>query len=368
MNGPLKSTSSRPARLKRSGWLILALALGLAACDQPAATPQPPRLAEALVLYNWAEYMPQSVLDAFTAEYGVKVNTVVYETQEEAVDHIRAGEVYDVVVMGNEFIPTLAADGLLAEINYSNVSNFKNISANFRDLAYDPGNRHSVPFHWGTSGLVVRSDLIDQPVSRWRDLWDERYAGKVAVWGIPRDLIGIALKSLGYSTNSEDPYALEAALDRLVALKSRVQFIDLESASVTPYLESGNVVVAVGWAYDALTGREANPAISYVLPEEGALLWGDNFVIPANSRNRYTAELFLNFLLRPKISAQIVNESYYPVPNAAAQPLIDPHILADPIVYPWNSDLRNAEVMLPLSDSGEKLYADIWQRFLAAGE
>jgi spermidine/putrescine transport system substrate-binding protein len=225
-----------------------------------------------------------------------------------------------------------------------------------------------VPFHWGTNGLVIRGDRVDRPVTRWADLWDERYAGKVAVWGIPREVIGIALKTLGHSINSENPQELEAALALLMDLKPNVQFIDLESASVVPLLENGDALIAVGWAYDARLGRQTNPAIRYVLPEEGSMLWGDNFVVPSNSPHVYTAEVFINFLLRPEISAQIVNESYYPIPNDAAQPFIDPDILADPIIYPNASDLKNAEVSLPLSPQGEKLYDDIWKRFMAAGE
>jgi spermidine/putrescine transport system substrate-binding protein len=349
-------------------WLIAALNL-LAACSSPAASPTPaptPQLAKKLILYNWPGYMPQSVLDAFTAESGVKVIYEAYETPEQAVDNMRAGQVYDVVVMGNELIPTLVADGLLAEIDYRNVPNFKNVSANFRDLAYDPDNRHSVPFNWGTTGLLVRSDLVAKPVTRWADLWDERYAGKIAVWPIESELIPIALKSLGYSANSENPAELETALQRLLELKRNVVFWDLDAPSIVPPLASGEAVMADGWAYDALTGREENEAIVYVLPEEGTILWGDNFVIPANSPNKRTAELFLNFLLRAEIGAQIANELYYANANEAARALIDPSVLNDPLVFPPEDALHNAEILLPLSPEGQALHDDIWARFMSA--
>ena len=362
---------SRALRLTRplaAAWLIAALSL-VAACSSPAASPTPaptPPLAKELILYNWAGYMPQPVLDAFTAEFGVKVTYEVYETPEQAVENIQAGQAYYVVVMGNEMIPALMADGLLAEIDYRNVPNFKNISANFRDLSYDPGNRHSVPFNWGTTGLLVRSDLVAEPVTRWADLWDERYAGKVAVWPIESELIPIALKSLGYSVNSENPAELEAALERLLELKKNVFFWDLDAPSIVPPLLSGEAVIADGWAYDALTGRDENEAIVYVLPAEGTILWGDNFVIPANSPNKRTAELFLNFLLRPEISAQIANELYYANANEAARALIDPDVLNDPLVFPPEDALRNAEILLPLSPEGQALHDDIWARFMAA--
>jgi spermidine/putrescine-binding protein len=126
--------------------------------------------------------------------------------------------------------------------------------------------------------------------------------------------------------------------------------------------------MALGWAYDVWTAQEENQNISYVLPQEGAMLWGDNFVIPANSPNKYTAELFLNFLLRPQITGQLINANYYPMPNDAATPFIDAKILNDPVIYPGNEQMKNGQLILALSPLGEKLRQEIWQRFLAAGQ
>jgi len=186
----------------------------LTACARP--TPSPLPLPTPLIFYNWQDDMPQAVLDAFTAESGVPVTYLTYESMEEAVANIQAGAVYDVVNLDHRFIPELAEAGRLAVINRQHVLNFKNISANFRGLVYDPQNQYSIPYNWGTTGLVVRSDLIAAPVTRWADLWDGRIAGKVALWrGEPREVLGLALRSLGYSANSERPAELEAALARL---------------------------------------------------------------------------------------------------------------------------------------------------------
>lgn len=341
----------------------------LPACANPTPppTPTPPTLAEELIFYDWSDDAIETVFEDFTEEYGVRIKYVTYESQEEALESIRAGDVYDVVVLENQYIPALVDEGQLAEIDYRNVPNFKNISPNFRDLAYDPGNAHSIPYSWGTTGLVVRSDLVQEPVTSWADLWDQRYTGKVAAWLYPRYMLSVALKSLGYSINSEDPDELEAALERLIELKPDATWLE-EEASASPLLVRGDVVVALGWAYDVWTGQEENEAISYVLPEEGTILWGDNFVIPANSPNRHTAELFLDFLLRPEITGQIVNVTYYSMANEAAEAFIAPEILSDPVIYPPNEDLENAEIMLPLSSDGEELYAEIWERFMAASQ
>jgi len=281
-----------------------------AGCTSPA--PPQDQIADELIFYNWADYMPQSVLDAFTAEYGVKVIYLPYESVEDAAAQLRSGGEYDVVVLEYDLIPPLAADGLLTEINYQNVPNFKNISPNFRDLAFDPGNVHSIPYSYGTTGLVTRSDLVETPVTRWADLWEPRHAGKIAARALPGELIGVALKSLGYSLGSEDPQQLEEALQRLFDLKPII--VDDETEKAIPVLLSGKAVIMIGWAGDAQLAKEENDAITYVLPEEGTLLWGDAFVIPEASPNKRTAELFLNFLLARRSAPGLRMKMAMPLP------------------------------------------------------
>ncbi len=358
------------ARHRINVLIFMSVVLILTGCASPVpSTPTSPHLDKEVILYNWTEDIPRPVLDAFTQEYGIEVIYHVYESQEEAIEKMRSGEIYDVVVMESRFIPLLVRENLVADIDFGNVPNFRNIAANFRNLIYDPDNQHSIPYNWGTTGLVVRSDLVQEPVTQWADLWDERYRGKVAIWGgQPREVIAFTLKSLGFPANSENPDELEAALDRLLELRPHVLFLeDYGLADSSVVMTRGQVVISMGYASDAIAGRAENPALTYVLPEEGALMWNDTFVIPANSQHKYTAELFLNFLLRPEISAQMINEHYYPMANEAAQPLINPEILNDPIIYPRDEDLKNAELILPLSPDGQNRYDDLWERFLAAG-
>ena len=350
-------------------WMFLALG-GLAACSRPAPsvapTPTSPPLAEELVIGDWENDLPQSVLDRFTAEYGVKVRTDLYKSQEQAVENMRAGPRYDVVVMESRLVAPLIQSGLLAKLDHRSLPNLKNLSADFRDLAYDPGNNHSIPFSWGTTGLVVRSDLVEAPVTRWADLWDPRYAGKTALWfGQPREVIGLTLKSLGYSANSEKREELEAALARLLELRPTVVEIEDPDVHWPKVLADGQVVVAMGYANDMIAGRALNPAVKYVLPAEGPLLWNDTFVVPVDSSHQATAELFLDFMLRPEISAEFVNKASFATPNDAALPLVLPEITNDTAIFPTRDSLVKAEPILPLSPAGEKLYADIWQRFMA---
>jgi spermidine/putrescine transport system substrate-binding protein len=359
---------SRCMRLPLALWIILIVG-GLVGCTGRATpvvpTPTAPPLAEELIFYNWDEYMPQSVLEAFTAEYGVKVTYLTYDSMEEAATQLRAGQHYDVMVLDHDLIAPLVAESKLAEIDYRNVPNFRNISNNFRDLAFDPGNKHSIPYSYGTTGLVVRDDLVAAPVTGWADLWDPRFAGKIAVRAQPTELISVALKALGYPLNSEDPQHLEAALQHLLDLKPSITFVDDDTTKAIPALLSGEVLIMVGWGDDALQARQANDAITYVLPTEGTMLWSDAFVIPANSPHKATAELFLNFLLRPEIGAQIINGIGYATANEVAYPFVQPEIRNNPIVFPPAETIKKADWYLPMSPAGEKLYADIWQRFLA---
>ena len=343
--------------------------LTLSACSGfhivPSPTPTAPPLARELILYNWPDYMPQTVLDAFEKEYGTKVMVHTYESQDDAFKNITNHAVtYDVAVIEYDLLPSLIGRNLLAKIDFQNIPNFENISADFRDLAYDPGNQHSVPYNWGTSGLLVRSDLIQVPVTKWADLWDPRYAGKIGIHNEPTEIISIALRSLGYPLNSEDPAQLEAASRHLLQLKKSIVFVPADLDGYLNELYSGQIVIPQGWNGDALAARKENPAIKYILPEEGTMLWGGNFVISSSSPNRYTAEIFINFLLRPEISAQIVEAYNYPTANEAARQFIDPTILNDPVVYPPRDYLTANSFYTPLSEKGQKLYDNIWERFM----
>lgn len=340
------------------------------ACSSTNASVASVAVQENLILYNWEDDIPQAVLDAFTAKYGIKITYLVYDSQEEAIENLRAGKMYDVLTMESRFIPLLVNEKLLDEIDYRNIPNFKNIAANFRDLVYDPSNRHSVPYNWGTTGLVVRSDLVKKSLAdlSWADLWDPRYAGKVAIWrGQPREVLALTLKSLGYSANSENPTELEVALAHLLLLKPQLVFLeDFDLAALVDAWAGGKIVLAMGYAGDFIAWQQKNPSIAYVLPKEGPLLWNDNFIIPANSPHKTGAELFVNFLLLPKINAEITNIKGYATANEAAKAYIRPEILNNPVIFPVDANLHNADLILPLSPQGQKLYDDIWARFLAA--
>lgn len=347
--------------------LCLGLALGLlTACSDPKTPGKPAAasLAPELVYYGYPEDMVQPIFDAFTKEFGVKIRYLHYDSPEESEQNIRAGKIYDVSTIENQLILPLSEAGFLAEIDFENVPNFRNISANFRDLAIDPGNRHSVPCSYGTTGFLVRTDLVGHTLKRFSDLWDPQYAGKIGLRQGPREIIGMTLSSLGYAFNSEDPHELDAARERLLQLKPAKVMVDIEASAAVPRLLSGEIAILHGYAEDYQLAHEVNPAVAYVLPEEGTALWGDSYVIPASSPRKHTAEILINFLLRPENVAKEVEEKGYAHPNDAAFPLINPATRTDPVVYPAGKDLQNGHLILSLSPEGKKRYAEIWAQFL----
>lgn len=358
-------------RLRHSSLLILVALLLLlgstAACTaQPPPQPKPPPQPE-LTLYNWAEYMPQAVLDQFEAETGLHVNYVTYESQDEAAAAIRAGGVaFDVAVVAYDWAPGLYEAGLLAKIDRNNVPNFKNIGPQFRNLFYDPENTYTVPYLWGTTGLLVRTDLVAEPVTHWADLWERQWPGKILARPIVSELFGAALLAQGDSLNSEDPAELAAALARLQQIKPALLFAPVETGDALRPLLEGEAVVMIGWNGDALAAQEENGDITYVMPAEGAIAWVDNFVISAHSRNQDGAEAFINFVLRPDVSAAISEAYSYPSANDAANQYVDAALLANPLIFPAAQDLGRLTFYLPHSLETTELYKQLWQQFQEA--
>lgn len=347
---------------------LLLLLLILVACQgAPQATPTTPPLADKLVFYYWADYLPQEILDAFTAEYGIEVEYRSYDTSDEAADEVRQGG-YDVVAIENFKVPTLAGEGMLAPIDYNNIPNFRNVGANFRNLAYDPEGRYSVAYSWGVTGLVVHTDRVAEPILGWEALWNPVYKDQAGIWYLRRDIMGMTLLTLGYSVNSEEPAELEAALERMLALKQNTFEIEEELPHAASYLLEGEAAMVYGWSFDYQEALAGSEEVEFVLPEEGTILWGESLVIPVSSPNKATAELFIDFLLRPEMSALFTNETYTATSNEAARSLVDPALLADYSVFPPAEALGEAQILLPLSEEGLALHEAIWARFLDAPE
>ncbi|OAN46253.1 ABC transporter substrate-binding protein [Chloroflexus islandicus] len=310
--------------------------------------------------------MPQELLDAFSAETGIAVEYIGYDTPEEVLAAWEQGAAYDLVIIGNQFISGLVSDKKIASINYANIPNARNLSANFRDLAFDPGNRYSVVYQWGTTGLLIRTDLLERPIMRWSDLWDPALDGKILLWPIPRDAVSVLLKSLGFSVNTTNPAHLATALERAPDFARRLGWVGEGVDTVTQYLVSGEYAVALGWTYDALDAQRQSNNIAYILPGEGTILWVDCFVLPATSTRQALAEQFIDFFLRPEMSALVTNQLGVATANDAARPLIDTALRNNQAIFPELAVLQRAELEMPLDPVTQARYDEIWNVFRAA--
>ena len=341
---------------------VLILAGGCRESESPSSPG--PSTAKEIVFYGFAEDMPQTVLDAFTREYGIAVRRLTFQSPEEAENEISSGREFDVALVENQLIPALVEKHLVDEIDLTNIPNFKYISANFRDLVIDPGNRHSIPASYGTTGLIVRTDLVGRDLKRWEDLWQSRYAGKIGLRAQQREIVGMTLLSLGYPSTSENPQHLAAVQKRLQELKPAVVMVDIEAEDAVRRLLQGDIAILHGYAEDYHVAHESNAAVAYVLPVEGTPLWAESYIVPGHGRHRQYGELFINFLLRPEITAQIINEKKYAQPNDAALSLLNPEIRNDPVVFPGDDEFRRGFIITPLSQAGQKVYDEVWTRFM----
>ncbi len=351
--------------------LSVAVAVLLGACRSGHNASMPTAVAvqrqdTEIIFYAWPEDATSVVFDEFTAATGIKVRHESFDSLDEAEEEIAQGKDVDVVVMESTRLPRLIEAGLLAELNYSHIPNFKYVSQNFRDLTFDPGNRHSVPNSWGTTGIVVRTDRVSPPIERWSDLWRPDLAGRVVLWSTqPRDTLGFALRSLGYSANTSDPAQIQEAADHLMELAPRAIWLE-DAESSAPWLIEGDAAAAMGWAFDFWALQEAGVPAAYVLPADGAMLWNDNFVIPAQSANKDAAETLINFLLRPDIAARVIEANYYPMAHETVRALLDPAIGNDPVIYPEREALANAELQMPLTIDGQVQQDAAWQHVLSS--
>lgn len=340
--------------------LAAMLAAALAGCSKQEE--------QVLNLYNWSEYMPQTVLDQFTQETGIKVVYTTYDSNEAMYARLKLldeSSQYDLAVPSTYYVNKMRNEGLLAPIDRSKLSGFDNIDSTLVNLDIDPGNQYSVPYLWGTTGIAVNGDAIDPAtVTSWADLWKPEYQGRIMMMNDVREVFHVGLRVLGYSANSTSPEEIEAAYNKLAELMPGVRTFNSDAPRM-PYLE-GETDIGMIWNGEAVMGAEDMAALIYIYPKEGAIVWFDSFVIPKNAKNVEAAHKFIDFMLRPEIAAEISTEIGYATPNLPARGLLDEEVKADRAVYPTAEDMVNAEVQ---EDVGEALlvYEKFWE-MLKAGQ
>lgn len=313
---------------------------------------------EVLNLFNWSEFLPESVVEQFEKEYDVKVNYATFSSNEEMLAKLMGGNIsYDLVVTSDYAIEIMIKQNLIQEIDKDNVPNLENIDENVLDLGFDPNNKYSLPYMWGGNYIVVDRSKISKEITSFDGLWDSEFKNSMVILDDPRVIVGMALQKNGYSINTTNPEELKKAKEDLIKLMSNVKAFDSESPKTL--LINGEASIGYVWGTEAYLAKLENPNLETVLTKEGVVPQYDNFVVPANAKNKRLAEEFINFIYRPEISAQVSEEFPYANPNQAAYPLIDPDKLNDIAVYPPREAVEGNEL---IKDVGEatRLFDDIW--------
>jgi spermidine/putrescine transport system permease protein len=344
---------------RRARLAALPAALGLAVLGAPFVLMGVPRTSERVLnLYIWSNYIAPETLARFEARHGARVNVDLYDSNEALLAKLQAGNAgYDVVCPSDYSVQVLLAQGLLRPLDRAALPHFGNLDASFLDQAYDPGNRHSVPYFWGTTGIAYDRRRVAAPVDSWNALWDPRYAGRILMLDDAREAIGAALKRRGLSLNTTAPGPLETARADLVRQKPLVRAYN--STNFEDVLLSGDVWLAQGWSGQLAKAMDQSPDIVYVVPKEGSTLFIDNLAIPVDARNPELAHAFIDFTLEADTAAEICRTMRYSSPNRAAVGLLPPQIRDNPAIFPPADVLQRLELIRDLGES-TVLYDRLW--------
>ncbi len=332
-------------------------AMTIAACSEPANE------NGVVYVYNWGEYIDPTVLDMFEEETGIKVIYDEYETNEIMYPKVEAGgATYDVVCPSDYTIQKMIENDMLAEINFDNMPNVKNIGEQYfvQSQEFDPENKYSVPYCWGTVGILYNKTMVSEPIDSWSVLWDEQYENNILMQDSVRDAFMVALKLNGDSMNTVDEAELEAAKDLLIEQKPLVQAYVVDQ--VRDKMIGEEAAIGVIYSGEAIYTQRENSNLEYVIPKEGTNVWIDSWCILKDAENKENAEKFIDFMCRPDIA--LLNFEYitYSTPNEAARELIeDEDIRNSEIAFPNLADYNNLETFHYLGEDGDALYNDYWK-------
>ena len=319
-----------------------------------------------LYVYNWGEYIADGsdetmdVIEEFEALTGIQVEYTTFDTNEGLYSKLQSGSAYyDIIIPSDYMISRMAQNGMLEKLNYDNIPNFKKyVDEVFWNPDYDAAQEYSVPYTWGTVGLIYNTKYVQEPVDSWDLLWDEKYSGKILMVSNSRDAFGIALKRLGYSMNTENPDEIRQAADSLKEQKDVVQAYVMDQ--IFDKMVEENAWIAPYYAGDYLTMSESNEDLAFVFPKEGFNHFVDAMCIPKGCVNQEAAEMFINFMCEPQVSAENLGYIGYSTPISAAKELMDEELITNPVAYPSDEVLENSETYRNLSDETNKLMDDLW--------
>ena len=332
-------------------------------CPEP--NPRVEVTSKELNIFVWTEYFPQDMLDCFELVYGVKLNRDEYSSNEEMYAKLSAGgTAYDLAQPTDYIVPLMIRQGLLQELDQAQMPNMKNFDPNWMNQEFDPGNKYSVPYLAGTDAIVVNTDAVETVPTKWADLWNPEYAEKMVFLDDSRAVIGLTLLTLGYDVNTTDPAQLEEAKAKLAELVPNIKVFDSDSPKTA--LIAGDVDLGMTWTFEALAAQQENPAIQYIYPEEGAILWQDNWVMLKDAAHADAAYAWLNYTMQGDVFWLTLIDYTYTNPNQAAlefakanHPDIYSAYADSPITNPPAEAIANGHGIQEVGEA-TPLYDDIW--------
>nr|WP_296454932.1 spermidine/putrescine ABC transporter substrate-binding protein [uncultured Acetatifactor sp.] len=353
-----------PGRLG-AAFLIAAALLFALMPAQPARAAEGTDQGVTINVYNWGEYIANGTdgsLDInaeFTRRTGIRVNYTTFDSNESLYSKLVGGGAdYDVIIPSDYMVSRLIHENMLAELDFSNIPNFRYIDESFRDPDYDPEGRYSVPYTWGVVGLFYNTDYIEEEITSWSSLWDDRYAGKILMFDNPRDSFAIAQLLLGQSLNTtEESDWLEAAA-LLKQQKPMVQAYVMDR--IFDKMESEEAWIAPYYSGDAAILVDNSDNIRFVVPREGTNYFVDAMCIPATSGHKAEAEAYINFLCDPEIAGANMDYVGYSTPETAAKAYMDPEIVESPVHYPDVETLARTQVFVNLPEDTSRLIDRLW--------
>ena len=320
-----------------------------------------------VIVYNWGEYIDPETITLFEKETGIKVVYDEYETNEIMYPKVEAGATaYDVLCPSDYMIQKLIENDLLQEIDFDHIPNVKNIGQQYFDSSkeFDPENKYSIPYCFGTVGILYNKTMVTEPVDSWSILWDEQYADNILMQDSVRDAFMVALKLKGYSMNTLNETELNEAKQLLINQKPLVQAYVVDQ--VRDKMIGDEAAIGVIYSGEAIYTQRENENLEYVIPKEGTNVWIDSWVIPKNAPNKENAEKFIDFMCRDDIALMNFEYITYSTPNDAARELIeDEDIKNSPIAFPDLSKYNHLETFHYLGSEGDALYNELWKEVKA---
>ena len=337
--------------------LMLLLALPLAGATNPAE----------VRFFNWSDYLPEEVLERFTAETGIAVRYSTYDSNEGLYAKLKllGGKGYDLIVPSTYFVDRMGREGLLLPLDRRQLPNIRHLDRHHLDKPFDPGNRYSLPYLWGTTGIAFDSRRFDPAgIQSWADLWRPEFRESLLLSNDVREVFHIGLRVLGFSGNTTDDDQIRQAYERLRLLLPNVRVFNSDAPLVL--FTTGEIDIGMMWSGNAYRAQLENPALVYRCPREGCGLWMDNLAIPVGAANPEGAHRLIDFLLRPDIARLIAEKTRYASPNAEAVRQLPENMRNNPIMYPPAEILEQGEYGTDVG-AAVTLYAKYWER-LKAGD